>query len=211
MTNNYTCVTSVDGIKKYIGEAKVISFDYETAPNDEYRNEDKAALDAHKAHIVGCSFSVNEGTGIYVPVAHKVGTNIEPTTFDKFLRAFLTDKSIIKVAHNLAFESQMSYGIGVVIMPPVYDTIAASQMTLKSPFEFRKLGESGLKKLAAELCGEPLPSFTDVTDGRHFDELDPQDSETVRYGAADSDYTLRLYRIFNAWFDRFLPKHRTVV
>ena len=115
MTNNYTCVTSVDGIKKYIGEAKVISFDYETAPNDEYRNEDKAALDAHKAHIVGCSFSVNEGTGIYVPVAHKVGTNIEPTTFDKFLRAFLTDKSIIKVAHNLAFESQMSYGIGVVI------------------------------------------------------------------------------------------------
>ena len=207
----YNCITSVEGIREYIGDAKVIAFDYETAPDEEYRNEDKAALDAHKAHIVGCSFSVSEGTGIYVPVAHKVGTNIKQTDFDKFLREFLGDKSVIKIAHNLAFESQMSYARGIVIMPPVYDTIAASQMSLKSCTEFRKLTDSGLKRLAAELCGEPLPSFADVTEGKHFDELNAQDAETVRYGAADSDFSLRLYNRFNTWFDRFLPKHRTIV
>lgn len=207
----YKCITSVEGIRDYIGDAKIIAFDYETAPDEAYRNEEKAALDAHKAHIVGCSFSVTEGTGIYVPVAHKVGKNIEPTSFDKFLREFLANTAVVKIAHNLAFESQMSYARGIVIMPPVYDTIAASQMSLKSCTEFRKLTDSGLKKLAAELCGEPLPSFTDVTDGRHFDELDAQDAETVRYGAADSDYSLRLYHIFNNWFDCFLPKHRTIV
>lgn len=211
MNANYKCITSVEGIREYIGDAKIIAFDYETAPDEAYRNEDKAALDAHKAHIVGCSFSVSEGSGIYVPVAHKVGKNIEPTAFDNFLRAFLSNTAIVKIAHNLAFESQMSYARDIVIMPPVYDTIAASQMSLKSCTEFRKLTDSGLKKLAAELCGEPLPSFTDVTDGRHFDELDAQDAETVRYGAADSDYSLRLYNIFNKWFDRFLPKHRTIV
>lgn len=211
MNANYKCITSVEGIREYIGDAKIIAFDYETAPDEAYRNEDKAALDAHKAHIVGCSFSVSEGSGIYVPVAHKVGKNIEPTAFDKFLREFLSSTAIVKIAHNLAFESQMSYARDIVIMPPVYDTIAASQMSLKSCTEFRKLADSGLKKLAAELCGEPLPSFTDVTDGRHFDELDAQDAETVRYGAADSDYSLRLYNIFNKWFDRFLPKHRTIV
>lgn len=211
MNANYKCITSVEGIREYIGDAKIIAFDYETAPDEAYRNEDKAALDAHKAHIVGCSFSVSEGSGIYVPVAHKVGNNIEPTAFDKFLREFLSNTAIVKIAHNLAFESQMSYACDIVIMPPVYDTIAASQMSLKSCTEFRKLTDSGLKKLAAELCGEPLPSFTDVTDGRHFDELDAQDAETVRYGAADSDYSLRLYNIFNKWFDRFLPKHRTIV
>ena len=211
MNANYKCITSVEGIREYIGDAKIIAFDYETAPDEAYRNEDKAALDAHKAHIVGCSFSVSEGSGIYVPVAHKVGKNIEPTFFDKFLREFLANTEVVKIAHNLAFESQMSYARGIVIMPPVYDTIAASQMSLKSCTEFRKLTDSGLKKLAAELCGEPLPSFTDVTDGRHFDELDAQDAETVRYGAADSDYSLRLYNIFNKWFDRFLPKHRTIV
>lgn len=207
----YKCITSVEGIRDYIGDAKIIAFDYETAPDEAYLNEEKAALDAHKAHIVGCSFSVTEGTGIYVPVAHKVGKNIEPTSFDKFLREFLANTAVVKIAHNLAFESQMSYARGIVIMPPVYDTIAASQMSLKSCTEFRKLTDSGLKKLAAELCGEPLPSFTDVTDGRHFDELDAQDAETVRYGAADSDYSLRLYHIFNNWFDCFLPKHRTIV
>lgn len=211
MNANYKCITSVEGIREYIGDAKIIAFDYETAPDEAYRNEDKAALDAHKAHIVGCSFSVLEGSGIYVPVAHKVGKNIEPTAFDKFLREFLANTEVVKIAHNLAFESQMSYARGIVIMPPVYDTIAASQMSLKSCTEFRKLTDSGLKKLAAELCGEPLPSFTDVTDGRHFDELDAQDAETVRYGAADSDYSLRLYNIFNKWFDRFLSKHRTIV
>lgn len=207
----YKCITSVEGIRDYIGDAKIVAFDYETAPDEAYRNEEKASLDAHKAHIVGCSFSVSEGTGIYVPVAHKVGKNIESTAFDKFLRKFLANTEVVKIAHNLAFESQMSYARGIVIMPPVYDTIAASQMSLKSCTEFRKLTDSGLKKLAAELCGESLPSFTDVTDGRHFDELDAQDVETVRYGAADSDYSLRLYNIFNKWFDRFLPKHRTIV
>jgi DNA polymerase-1 len=78
-------------------------------------------------------------------------------------------------------------------------------------FEFRKLSDSGLKRLADELCNEPLHSFTTVTGGRHFDELDGNDAETVRYGAADSDFALRLYYKFNDWFDKYLPKHRYIV
>lgn len=208
---NYRCVISVQEIHDYIGNAAVVSFDYETAPDEPYRTEEKAALDPHKSHIVGCSFSVKEHTGIYVPVAHKIGENIENSTFLHFLHSFLTDRNIIKIAHNIAFESAVSCHQDIVIQPPVYDTICAAQMTLKSNYEFRKLADSGLKRLAAELCHEPLPTFSDVTNGRHFDELDAQDSETVRYGCADSDFALRLYHIFNNWFDRFLPKHRYIV
>ena len=211
MKTNYKCVTSIEGIRKYIDNHKVVAFDFETAPIELFRNEDKAALDAHKSDIVGCSFSVAEGTGIYVPIAHKIGVNIDAMEFFEFLLEFLTDTTITKVAHNIAFESQMSYAKGIVIMPPVYDTIAASQLSLKSNTEFRTLSDSGLKRLANELCGEPLPSFTDVTEGRHFDELDAQDTETIRYGAADSDFSLRLYNLINGWFDRFLPKHRYIV
>lgn len=208
---NYRCVTSVQEIRDYIGNATVVAFDYETAPDEPYRTEEKAALDSHKSHIVGCSFSVKEHTGIYVPVAHKVGENIDNAPFLHFLHSFLTNRNIIKIAHNIAFESAVSCHQGIVIQPPVYDTICAAQMTLKSNYEFRKLADSGLKKLAAELCHESLPTFTEVTNGRHFDELDAQDSETVRYGCADSDFALRLYHIFNNWFDRFLPKHRYIV
>lgn len=211
MNINYKLITDISEIRKYIKDRKVVAFDYETAPDDAYRNEDKAALDAHKSHIVGCSFSIAEGTGIYVPIAHKSGNNADKDSFFEFLREFLANDSVVKVAHNLAFESQMSYALGIVITPPVYDTIAASQLSLKNNTEFRTLSDSGLKKLAGELCGEALPTFTDVTEGRHFDELDPNDAETVRYGAADSDFTFRLYNIFNSWFDRFLPRHRYVV
>ena len=208
---NYRCVTSVQEIQDYIGNATIVAFDYETSPDEPYRTEAKVALDPHKSHIAGCSFSVKEHTGIYIPVAHKIGENIDNTLFLKFLQTFLTNKNIIKIAHNIAFESLVSYHQNIVIQPPVYDTICAAQMTLKSNYEFRKLADSGLKKLASEICHEPLPTFSDVTNGRHFDELDAQDSETVRYGCADSDFALRLYHIFNNWFDRFLPKHRYIV
>lgn len=209
--NRYECVTSVQGIKDYIGNAIEVAFDYETAPDEPFREEDKAALDPHKSHIVGCSFSVKEGTGIYVPIAHLIGTNIDKDEFFAYLREFLSDKRIIKIAHNIAFESCQSYHQGIVIKAPVYDTICAAQMTLKNHYEFRQLKDSGLKTLAKELCGEPLPSFSSVTDGKHFDELDGHDAETVRYGAADSDFSLRLYHKFNEWFDKFMPAHRKIV
>ena len=211
MNTEYKCVTTVDGIRDYIGGSRIVAFDFETAPDDPYREEDKAALDPARAHIVGCSFSVKEGTGIYVPIAHRIGTNIDRDAFFAFLTAFLMNTTTIKIAHNIAFESSMAYARGIVIQAPVYDTICASQMSLKSIYEFRKLNESGLKRLAEELFGEPLPSFSSVTDGKHFDELDAQDAETVRYGSADSDFALRLYHKFNDWFDRYLPKHRYIV
>lgn len=211
MNTEYKCVTTVDGIRDYIGDSRLVAFDFETAPDAPYREEEKAAMDPAKAHIVGCSFSVKEGTGIYVPVAHLVGANIDHAAFFAFLAAFLTDRSLIKIAHNIAFESSFAYASDIVIQAPVYDTICASQMSLKSIYAFRKLNESGLKRLAEELFGEPLPTFSSVTDGKHFDELDAQDEETVRYGSADSDFALRLYHKFNTWFDRFLPKHRHIV
>lgn len=209
--NAYRSVTTVQEIRQYIGETKVVAFDFETAPDAAFRDEAKAALDPHKSHIVGCSFSVEEGTGIYVPIAHLIGTNIDKEEFFTYLKAFLMDQKIIKVAHNIAFESAQAYHRGIVIQAPVYDTICAAQMTLKNNYEFRTLQDSGLKTLAIEICDEPLPSFSAVTAGRHFDELDAQDAETVRYGAADSDFALRLYYKFNSWFDNYLPAHRRMV
>lgn len=212
MTEKYKCANSVGEIKNYIGGSRVVAFDFETAPDAKYRNDDKAALDPAKAHIVGCSFAVSEGTGIYVPIKHLSGQNVDEEEFFAFLRDFLVNKEITKVAHNIAFESSMAYAkLGVVIQEPVYDTICAAQMTRKNDFEFRSLGESGLKKLAYDICEEKLPTFEETTAGKHFDELNANDEATVRYGAADSDFALRLYHEFNQWFAQHLPKHRYIV
>jgi len=207
----YRLVTDVGEVRVYLSGAPLIAFDFETAPDEEYRAEERAALDPHKAHITGVSFSTAENDGIYVPLAHRTGVNADRAEMLEVLVAFAADPGTIKVAHNLSFEAMFLYALDIVIQPPCYDTIAAAQMTLKSRTEFRGLSDSGLKTLVPELLDTELPSFGEVTEGRHFDELDPADPETVRYACADADYTLRLYHLFNGWFDRYLPKHRFMV
>ena len=210
--NEDVCETDLAAIKDYLQNAAVVAFDFETAPLLQYRDDPRAALDAHRACIVGISLSVAEGSAIYIPLEHFDGGNADSDQVISFLRdALWTNPAVTKVAHNLAFESMFLYALGIIIQPPCYDTIAAAQMTLKNSFEFRGLSDSGLKKLVPELLGDELPTFEDVTGGKFFDELNSHDPETVRYACADSDYALRLYRRFNEWFDAFLPRHRWIV
>ena len=210
---SYTCALSLKKIKDYLAGAAVVGFDFETSPIEEYRSEERAALDAHKAAITGVSLSVSEDSGIYIPLRHRAGRNIQrPEAVMDYLRqAVFENATVIKVAHNLAFESMFLYALGVIVQPPCYDTIAAAQLTLKSSTTFRSLSDSGLKTLVPQLFHVELPDFETVTAGRFFDELDPQDKETVRYACADSDFALRLYHLFNGWFDQYLPRHRRIV
>lgn len=204
----YKLARSVDDVKEYLKGANVISFDFETAPDERYRDEAMAAIDAHKSHIVGVSFSVEEGTGIYAPIAHKDEEfNLDMTE----LLCEFSESSAVKIAHNLAFEAMFLYANDILIQPPVYDTILAAMMTLKTKTEFRTLSDSGLKTIVPQLLHTNLPKFSEVTDGRHFDELNPEEYETIRYACADSDYALQLYHLINNWFDKYLPRHRWII
>ncbi|MGI6378225.1 MAG: bifunctional 3'-5' exonuclease/DNA polymerase [Bacilli bacterium] len=210
---DYNLIYTSDELRKYIKGAGVIAFDFETAPDDAWRDEPKAALDAHKAHIAGISFSVSEGSAVYLPIAHKVGKNVQSR--DELMQYLTTavfeNPDVVKVAHNLSFEAMFLYALGIVVCEPCYDTIAAAQLTLKSKFEFRGLSDSGLKLLSTSLFGANMPDFNTVTAGRHFDEMNPAEQETLRYACADSDYTLRFYHKFNGWFKKNLPQHRDIV
>jgi len=163
---DYKTIYTKDEIRNYIAGANVVAFDFETAPDNEWRGEPKAALDAHKAHIVGVSLSVSEGSAVYVPLAHKAGNNAaDPDGILKYLReAVFENRGVVKAAHNLAFEAMFLYARGIVVCEPCYDTIAAAQLTLKSKLEFRSLSDSGLKLLAASLFGADMPDFSAVTD-----------------------------------------------
>jgi len=208
---DYKTIRSIADIEKYIGDANVVSFDFETSADEAYREEPFSALDAHKASITGISISVKEGTGIYIPLRHRSGTNADVNVVMAYLTGRLfKSESIVKIAHNLAFEAMFLYKYGIVIQEPVYDTIVAAQLTLKTETDFRELSDCGLKKLVPYLYGVELPTFEEVTKGRFFDELDPDEWKTCRYACADSDWALALYHTFNAWFDNNIPKHRTI-
>ena len=209
--NDYKTIREIADIEKYIGNADVIAFDFETSPMDEYRSDDKAALDAHKSDITGVSISVEKGTGRYIPLRHRIGVNADIPTVMEYLRQRLFQHPVtVKIAHNMAFEAMFLYKDGIVLQEPVYDTIVASQLTLKNDYEFRDLGDSGLKTLVPYLYGVELPKFEEVVGERSFDELDPDAWDTCRYACADSDWALQLYDTFNQWFENNISKHRFI-
>ena len=207
----YKLALNKEKIARYIENFKLLALDIETSPLSQYRNDEKSALDAHKSTITGMSFSVSKGSGIYVPFHHKVGLNADfVDNWDWIKQNILMNENLIVVIHNAAFETMFFYALGCVPQCKVYDTLAAAQMTLKTQTEFRKLADSGLKKLVPELLNIELPSFKDVTQGVYFDMLDSESFETIRYACADSDYALQLYYLFNK-FDENMPKHRFIV
>ena len=209
---SYKLALNSKEIREYIGNHKLLALDIETSPFEKYRNNDRASLDAHKSSITGISFSVVEGTGIYVPFNHKVGRNADFVgTFDWIKRNILMNENLTVVIYNAAFETMFFYALDFIPKCKIYDTLSAAQMTLKTHTEFRKLNDCGLKKLVPELLKVELPTFENVTEGRFFSDLNSEDTETIRYACADSDYALRLYHLFNNWFDMNLPKHRYIV
>lgn len=207
LNKNYKPCTNFEDLKNYIGDSKIVAFDFETSPLDDYRDTPKASLDAHRSDIIGISFCVAKGTAIYVPLKHRVGTNAEEQ--DKiwaYLKTLFTDKSIVKIAHNLSFEAMFLYARNIILSEPCYDTLAAMMMTLKTKTEFHTLTDCGLKKIFPAMT-----KFDDVTKGKHFDELDPQEDATIEYACADSDKAFTLYHNCNRWFDENLPSHRKIV
>ena len=201
---HYRCITTLAELREYLEDADIVAFDIETSPTVAHRNEPRAALDPHKATICGISFSRCAGDAVYVPVSHRVGTNADGLIE---LWQYLSDTlfnsiTVTKICHNISFESAFLYARGIVLQPPVYDTMLGAMLTTKAPGVFRKMSDSGLKTLAAEKFDTILSDFETVTGWRHYDELDPQDAETIRYACADSDFAFRLYISLNRWFDQ---------
>lgn len=194
-------------------DAKIVAFDFECSPLEDHRNEKSAALDPHRSEITGISFSHSPNTAIYIPLTHKTGRNYidnQKELFRYLKETIFENKSILKVAHNLSYESMYLYKLGIIPQQPLFDTIAAAQLSLKNPLEFRELKDSGLKTLTEQLWNIGQMTYEAVTGGRHFDELDPQGELTLQYACADSDYTLQLYYYFKEWFSMNIPKHYNI-
>lgn len=207
----YKIAITIEDIEQYIRSSDVVSIDIETSPKDEYREEELAALDAHKATITGISLSVKKDTGIYIPLRHKVGKNANIDEIMQYMKTLLQSKDKTIVIHNAVFESMFFYAQGIVITSKVYDTIVASQLTLKNSDEFRELSDSGLKTLVPHLYKQEMPTFMETVGEGYFDKLDSEAEKTIRYACADADYALQLRETFNTWFDNNMPKHRWIV
>lgn len=189
----YLLAQSVDELKVYLKTTmpttNVISVDVETN-----------GLDTRKAKLAGFSFSVKEGTGIYVPTGHRIGTNVDAGEVAGILSEYLTDTGSIPIFWNAKYDvSVIHFNTGW--KPNTYEDSMVA-VFLDNPDR----AEMGLKEVVKVELGIDLPVFESLftPEERKTKQMDlskKHPRRVVRYAASDADFNLRIYL-------RYAPKIR---
>ncbi|MCP4712249.1 MAG: DNA polymerase I [Planctomycetes bacterium] len=161
-------------------------------------------LNPMQAHIVGISFAIEAGEAWYVPLWHvEKGTYPQPATLRSgnlpatmvwsALKPILEDPNIDKCAHNIKYDVLvLANDAGIQVSPFSFDTMVAAWVLDPA----RR--QNGLKELSLELLDQKMTAYRDVVgkgkDQLNFAEVDLQTA--ADYGAADSDFTIRLKELF---------------
>ena len=176
------------------------------------------SLDQTQAELVGISLCLQPGTACYIPVGHVApGSATSMDLLDQahseserplqiplqtaldMLRPVLTDRSVLKIGHNIKYDMVILARYGIPVSP-VDDT-----MLLSYVLEGGKHGH-GMDDLAALYLGQTTITFKEVTGtGKAqvtFDHV-PLD-KALEYAAEDADITLRLHQTLKP---RLLQEH----
>jgi DNA polymerase-1 len=109
-------IDDVIAFTKKIIAAKIVAVDTETT-----------SLVPHQANIVGISLAVNAQDAMYIPVAHKNGSD-ENLPLDKVLeclRPILESADIAKIGQNLKYDYQVFKNSGVTLKGLTFDAMVA--------------------------------------------------------------------------------------
>lgn len=205
----YLCVTTLDALEKWIDDIYQNGFcaiDTETT-----------GLDTMRAELVGISLATRPGYACYIPLAHKqfaavsgqqelflsdsdkpvqpalVSGQIPMDIALNTLKPILTDKSILKIGHNIKYDNKIltRYGID---LDPLEDTMLMSYALY-----------SGLHMHALDVLSErylrytPMPIKNLIGRGQSaitFDYVPIKDA--THYAAEDTDMTIRLWHLFKS-------------
>jgi DNA polymerase-1 len=197
---SYELVTSLDALDGWIAaatKAGTVAVDTETT-----------SLDPLRCLLVGVSLAVEPGRACYIPLRHQAeaaqgsldlggsGPRADapqlialPQALAR-LRVLLEDPAVLKVGHNIKYDSHVFHGNGVEVAP-VDDT-----MLLSYVLDGGAHGH-GLDELCQLHFGHTNISFADVCgSGKAQITFDRVPLDKARdYAAEDADMTLRLHRL----------------
>ncbi len=155
----------------------LVAFDTETT-----------GLDAHKDHLVGFSFSLNEDEAYYVPIAHFYLGVPDQISHDVAAQAIKNIFRAQVIGHNLKFDLHfVTNYLGLERLELFADTIILAWLV--NP-------ESALSmdKLSLALLDHAMISFSEtVKKGQTFASVELEDA--CKYAAEDALITLRLYNV----------------
>ncbi len=190
IVKNYRLINQASDLEAFLAQSKttgILAFDTETTH-----------LTPAKCDLVGIALAVTEGEAVYVPVGHKAPqTSLfeESSTIAQLsekeaisiLRPYLTDPSIMKVAHNAKYDLQLFLCHDLNIAP-LDDTMLMSY-TLDGG-QFRH----GLDELCLKYFEHTNITYDSVAGKNgNFAHVPPE--KAVEYAAEDADYTLRLWTV----------------
>lgn len=187
---SYQMLTHLEGIQDFLQKAMqsgVVAFDVETT-----------SLKIHDAVLVGCSLAYRDDThqinAVYIPFCHRNedGSIAEgQADFDAvkpLLKAFLNEKGVLKVGHNLKYDMAILKGVGLALQS--YDDTMLMSYCLHGGLH----GHS-MEVLAKEYFNLNVLSYESVCGSgknqKTFDQV-PLDQATL-YSAEDAEITLMLH------------------
>ena len=172
--------TQLDAWLEKIRQSALFCFDTETT-----------SLDPMTAKIVGMSFSVEAGSGAYLPLKHDYFDAPEQLDFTETLakvKPILEDATIKKVGQNLKYDQHVLANHGIELNGIQFDTLLESYV-----FESHK--SHGMDDLAMRHLDVKTISFHDVAGkGAKQVAFNQVTVETAsEYAAEDADVTLQLH------------------
>ena len=177
----YRLINTEESLNEFLREldaAKIVAFDTETT-----------SLNVRSASLVGISFSLLEGTGVYIPLSH-TGENVDQLSTEYVLKSLdgWFQGSCTKVAHNLKYDLHILLNAGVKIRGPFEDTMLMSYVLEANrkhdlaTLAERHLGRSG--QTYEELTGKGAKQIC-------FSEVPV--AKAMYYACEDADFTIDLY------------------
>lgn len=162
--------------------ASIISFDFETT-----------GLDFISDYVVGISLATDNDLCVYIPTHHDgIKTVDEDLLFLNLKKYFEADGKLI-IAHNLKFDIQFLWNNGIDIGWKLDKGLAADTMILSWLLDENRECHK-LKYLARTLLHYEMVDFSDLTRGKTFSNINPDDA--VRYALLDAYAPLQLYYLF---------------
>ena len=178
-----------------IRAAKVLGIDTES---DGPQLLNKKMLNVYKSYLVGVSVAVTPSASAepapsyYLPVAHRVGTNLSYTK-QLQVREALSETNAIQWAHNWKHDYRVLRQEGWLSSPPkrAADSMVAAWLTGEDATH-----RFGLKHLAKSHLGKDTKSFEEVFAGAGVGAVSPE--EAAEYAGHDAEWTLGLGEKFLA-------------
>lgn len=178
--SKYTVVDTreaLDELAEVLGAAQIFALDTETD-----------SLDQMKAKLVGISVSTEDGKAWYIPVGHKIGTQLSLAAVKAKLGGIFKNEAIGKVAHNANYDLVILENAGLHVNGVKADTMIAAHLLNERDLHLKSLV---LGKLNYEMTTIDKLIGTGKKQKSMADLDIPLVSE---YAAADADYTGQLWR-----------------